>query len=226
MFTHNVPEGQYSGQYKTCRIREADEGRLHGGEDGGAEYLEAEAPDCLGTSARADTGGLQHPVQEREQAGHQNRESVSDKQGGAIKGREQPMRKVSGRIAESDKGTGSPEKADDIVQQKTKVMSNRNLSLEALKSHLFETLEGVKNLSDGTASENEKVSIEQAKSIVDISGKIIDIYKLQVDAVKTFAGVDELVSPRNMATDLGLIEESAMNNIAGIKGNDNETDNP
>lgn len=105
-------------------------------------------------------------------------------------------------------------------------MSNRNLSLEALKSHLFETLEGVKNLSDGTASENEKVSIEQAKSIVDISGKIIDIYKLQVDAVKTFAGVDELVSPRNMATDLGLIEESAMNNIAGIKGNDNETDNP
>ena len=47
-----------------------------------------------------------------------------------------------------------------------------------------------------------------------------------MDAVKTFAGVDELVSPRNMATDLGLIEESAMNNIAGIKGNDNETDNP
>ena len=79
---------------------------------------------------------------------------------------------------------------------------------------------------DGTASENEKVSIEQAKSIVDISGKIIDIYKLQVDAVKTFAGVDELVSSRNMATDLGLIEESAMNNIAGIKENDNETDNP
>lgn len=105
-------------------------------------------------------------------------------------------------------------------------MSNRNLSLEALKSHLFETLEGVKNLSDDTASANEKVSIEQAKSIVDISGKIIDIYKLQVDAVKTFAGVDELVSPRNMATDLGLIEESAMNNIAGIKENDNETDNP
>ena len=106
-------------------------------------------------------------------------------------------------------------------------MGNRNLSLEALKSHLFETLEGVKNLSDGTASENEKVSIEQqAKSIVDISGKIIDIYKLQVDAVKTFAGVDELVSSRNMATDLGLIEESAMNNIAGIKENDNETDNP
>ncbi len=95
-------------------------------------------------------------------------------------------------------------------------MGNRNLSLEALKSHLFETLEGVKNLSDGTASENEKVSIEQAKSIVDISGKIIDIYKLQVDAVKTFAGVDELVSPHNMATDLGLIDETSMHNVKGL----------
>ena len=32
----------------------------------------------------------------------------------------------------------------------------KNTSLEALKVHLFEALEGVKNLSDPTASENEK----------------------------------------------------------------------
>lgn len=51
-------------------------------------------------------------------------------------------------------------------------MSNNSLSLDALKSHLFETLEGVKNLSDPDASENEKVSLDQARQIVDISGKI------------------------------------------------------
>ena len=49
-------------------------------------------------------------------------------------------------------------------------MGNRNLSLEALKSHLFETLEGVKNLSDGTASENEKVSIDA--EIKDLSERL------------------------------------------------------
>jgi len=81
-------------------------------------------------------------------------------------------------------------------------MSNNRLSLDALKSHLFETLEGVKNLSDPEASENEKVSIDQAKSIVDISGKIIDIYKVQVDALKTFSGMDNVASMHSMATAL------------------------
>lgn len=52
-----------------------------------------------------------------------------------------------------------------------------NVSLEALKAHLFETLEGVKNLSDDNASECEKCSIEQAKTIVNIADSIIDIYK-------------------------------------------------
>lgn len=85
-------------------------------------------------------------------------------------------------------------------------MSN-NLSLDALKSHLFETLEGVKNLSDPQASDNEKVSIEQAKSIVDISGKIIDIYKVQVDAMKTISGMDNVSSMRSMATAIGIADE-------------------
>lgn len=88
-----------------------------------------------------------------------------------------------------------------------------NLSLETLKSHLFETLEGVKNLSDDSASPNEKVSIDQAKQIVDLSGKIIDIYKIQVEAVKVFGQMDEVVSARNMATDLGLIDSDVARNI-------------
>ena len=83
-------------------------------------------------------------------------------------------------------------------------MSNNRLSLDALKSHLFETLEGVKNLSDPEASENEKVSIDQAKSIVDISGKIIDIYKVQVDAFKTFSTMDNVASPASMMKAIGV----------------------
>ncbi len=88
-------------------------------------------------------------------------------------------------------------------------MSNRNLSLDALKSHLFETLEGVKNLSDDNASPNEKVSIDQAKQIVDLSGKIIDIYKLQVDAMNTFNRMDNVASVGDLATGLGIVGSDA-----------------
>lgn len=84
----------------------------------------------------------------------------------------------------------------------------RNVSLEALKAHLFETLEGVKNLSDDNASECEKCSIEQAKQIVDVSGAIIDIYKLQVEAIKSFAHKDDIARPGAMMADMGIVEEN------------------
>lgn len=86
-------------------------------------------------------------------------------------------------------------------------MANRNLSLDALKSHLFETLEGVKNLSDPEASAVEKVSIEQAKSIVDIADAIIDIYKTQVDALKVVSNMDNIGSQGQLMEGMGLISQ-------------------
>ena len=87
-------------------------------------------------------------------------------------------------------------------------MGNKNLSLETLKSHLFETLEGVKNLSDPEASENEKIGIDQAKQIVDVSGAIIDIYKLQIEAIKSFTHKDDIARPGAMMADIGIVEEN------------------
>ena len=83
-----------------------------------------------------------------------------------------------------------------------------NMSLETLKSHLFETLEGLKNLSDPEASENEKVGIDQAKQIVDVSGAIIDIYKLQIEAIKSFTHKDNIARPGAMMADIGIVEEN------------------
>lgn len=83
-----------------------------------------------------------------------------------------------------------------------------NMSLETLKGHLFETLEGLKNLSDPEASENEKVGIDQAKQIVDVSGAIINIYKLQIEAVKSFTRKDDIARPGAMMADMGIVEEN------------------
>lgn len=80
-----------------------------------------------------------------------------------------------------------------------------SLSLEALKSHLFETLEGVKNLSDEKADPCEKVSLEQAKQIVDIADSIIDIYKTQVEALKTFSQLDNVGSQGQLMLGMGII---------------------
>ena len=82
------------------------------------------------------------------------------------------------------------------------------MSLETLKSHLFETLEGLKNLSDPEASENEKIGIDQAKQIVDVSGAIIDIYKLQVEAIKSFTHKHDITRPGAMMADMGIVEEN------------------
>ena len=83
-----------------------------------------------------------------------------------------------------------------------------NMSLETLKGHLFETLEGLKNLSDPEASENEKVGIDQAKQIVEVSGAIINIYKLQIEAVKSFTRRDDIARPGAMMADMGIVEEN------------------
>lgn len=79
------------------------------------------------------------------------------------------------------------------------------MSLEALKSHLFESLEGVKNLSDPEASPCEKISLEQAKQIVGIANSIIDIYKTQVDAMRTISEMDRAASAGSVLTELGII---------------------
>jgi len=74
----------------------------------------------------------------------------------------------------------------------------KNTSLEALKAHLFETLEGVKNLSDPKASKNEKIQLDQAKAIVEVSDTIIDIYKVQLDAAKFVEKAENLKTRQNL----------------------------
>ena len=90
-----------------------------------------------------------------------------------------------------------------------------NVSLEALKAHLFETLEGVKNLSDNRADDFEKCSLEQAKTIVNIADSIIDIYKTQVDAVSLFSKMDDVASLGTLAVGLGITDKEQVNMIEG-----------
>ena len=92
-------------------------------------------------------------------------------------------------------------------------MQNNNVSLDALKGHLFEAIEGIKNLSDPMASENEKMSLEQAKAIVGVSSQIIDIYKTQIEAVKVFASRDDQASTGTMLEAIGITSKETIKEI-------------
>jgi hypothetical protein len=89
----------------------------------------------------------------------------------------------------------------------------KNVNLEALKAHLFEALEGIKNQNDPEASDCEKITIEQAKAIVDVADSIIDIYKVQVDAVKLVGQMDHLNSPGAILVGMGVTGEDEVKMI-------------
>lgn len=89
-------------------------------------------------------------------------------------------------------------------------MSKRNLSLDALKSHLFEAIESVKNINDSEASENEKLSLDQARTIVDLSGRIIEVYKVQVDAFKTIERMSDVGKAQIYLGNAGIIDAGTM----------------
>jgi hypothetical protein len=66
----------------------------------------------------------------------------------------------------------------------------KNISIDALNVHLFETIEMLKNNQDANASDNEKIPVESAKAIAEIGKVIIDGYKLKAQLLKIVADGD------------------------------------
>lgn len=63
------------------------------------------------------------------------------------------------------------------------------------------------------ASDCEKTSIEQAKQIVDLSGKIIDVYKVQLEGVSLAVKMDNIASAKSIVTSLGIVEEQSLKQL-------------
>ena len=64
---------------------------------------------------------------------------------------------------------------------------NRNINADSILSVLFETIEGVKNNSDPSASKCEKVSLDQAKAINELAKTVVSVYKVKAEALKVIA---------------------------------------
>jgi hypothetical protein len=82
----------------------------------------------------------------------------------------------------------------------------KNVNLDALNVHLFETIEMLKNNSDEKASDNEKIDIATAKAIADLGRVIVDGYKIKahVLSVLTKTGTYDQNDVKSFALEIGI----------------------
>lgn len=87
-------------------------------------------------------------------------------------------------------------------------MATRKITgIDALNSHLFETIEGLKNNSDPEAEPKERMDIETARTIAGIGKVIIDGYKVKAQVLSMYSKSDNPNGFKKAAVEGGFIEE-------------------
>lgn len=66
-------------------------------------------------------------------------------------------------------------------------MSTKQINIDKLNEHLFETIEMLKANNDPNASQNEKIDVDTAKAIAELGKVAIEGYKVKVQAMGIMA---------------------------------------
>ena len=59
-----------------------------------------------------------------------------------------------------------------------------------------------------TSMQFATIMTRRTPMIVDVSGAIIDIYKLQIEAIKSFTYKDDIARHGAMMADMGIVEDN------------------
>lgn len=70
-----------------------------------------------------------------------------------------------------------------------------------LRDHLFETLEKLRSNNDPEADPSEKIDIETASTISAVAGRLVDTYKVEVQAMALLSKAD---NPNSMTRGMQL----------------------
>lgn len=87
-------------------------------------------------------------------------------------------------------------------------MATSKCNVEALRMHLFDTLERVKSNNDPECSPNEKCSIEEAEVVCEIAKQITETFKVQLGAMNILSRADNPNSVKAMIAANGLNSEN------------------
>ena len=86
-------------------------------------------------------------------------------------------------------------------------MATNKCNVEALRMHLFDTLERVKSNNDPECSPCEKCSIEEAEVVCEIAKQITETFKVQLGAMNILSRADNPNSVKTMIANSGLNNE-------------------
>ena len=84
----------------------------------------------------------------------------------------------------------------------------KNISIDKLNEHLFETIEMLKNNKDPQADDNEKIDIDTARTIAELGKVAIDGYKVKAQVLNTLSKSENPKSTRFYAETSGILDES------------------
>lgn len=80
----------------------------------------------------------------------------------------------------------------------------RNITIDDLNVHLFETIEMLKNNKDKKASENEKIDIDTAKVISDLSKNVVEGFKVKAQVLNILSKADNPNATEQFCQLIGL----------------------
>lgn len=84
-------------------------------------------------------------------------------------------------------------------------MSNKQLSIDSLNRHLFETIEMLKNNNDARAEAHEKIDVTTAKAISDLAKNVIEGYKVRVQALTLLSRTENPRTVNNLLEQEGFV---------------------
>ena len=87
---------------------------------------------------------------------------------------------------------------------------SKHISIDKLNEHLFKAIEMLKNNKDPNASENEKIDVETAKTIADISKVVVEGYKVKIQALNILSKADNPKSVKQTMIDAGIETSSKL----------------
>lgn len=87
---------------------------------------------------------------------------------------------------------------------------NKQINIDKLNEHLFESIEMLKNNSDPNADDNEKIDVNTAKAIADLSKVVIDGYKVKAQVLNMMRNAENPNLLKNQIVQSGIITDEKL----------------
>ncbi len=84
----------------------------------------------------------------------------------------------------------------------------KQTNIQKLKEHLFESIEMLKNQNDPDADPCEKMDIKTAKAVADMAKTLIEVSKLELQAMSMLKNAENPVAAGKFLVEVGFTENT------------------